>query len=93
MFKKVIIALAIAAMLPVVAAAQKFGVVDVNAIFTAMPESTAAQNQLNEASKKYEEEWKKIAEEVDKKNARISKSRCRHSRVNQRTSPSRSART
>jgi outer membrane protein len=67
MFKKVIIALAIAAMLPVVAAAQKFGVVDVNAIFTAMPESTAAQNQLNEASKKYEEEWKKIAEEVDKK--------------------------
>jgi outer membrane protein len=67
MFKKVIIALAIAAMLPVAAAAQKFGVVDINAIFTAMPESTAAQNQLTEASKKYEDEYKKIAEEVDKK--------------------------
>jgi outer membrane protein len=67
MFKKVIIALAIAVALPVVAAAQKFGVVDVNTIFTAMPESTAAQNQLAEASKKYEEEWKKIADEVDKK--------------------------
>jgi outer membrane protein len=67
MFKKVIIALAIAVALPVVAAAQKFGVVDVNTIFAAMPESTAAQNQLAEASKKYEEEWKKIADEVDKK--------------------------
>jgi outer membrane protein len=67
MFKKVIIALAIAVALPVVAAAQKFGVVDVNSIFTVMPETTSAQNQLAEASKKYEEEYKKIAEEVDKK--------------------------
>jgi outer membrane protein len=67
MFKKVIIALAFAAMLPVAAAAQKFGVVDAGSIITAMPEYTAATNQLNEASKKYEDEYKKIAEEVDKK--------------------------
>jgi outer membrane protein len=67
MFKKVIIALAIAVALPVVAAAQKFGVVDISSIFNAMPETTAAQNQLSEASKKYEEEYSKIAAEVDKK--------------------------
>ncbi len=67
MFKKVIIALAFAFALPVLAAAQKFGVVDVNTIFSAMPETQAAQNQLAEASKKYEEEFKKLQEEFDKK--------------------------
>ena len=67
MFKKIIIVMAVALALPVVAAAQKFGVVDVNTVFTAMPETTAAQNQLQEASKKYDEEYKKLQEEVDKK--------------------------
>jgi len=67
MLKKVIIALAFAFALPVLAAAQKFGTVDVNAIFSAMPESQAAQNQLTEASKKYEDEFKKLQEEFDKK--------------------------
>ena len=58
MIKKIAIALAaVAIALP--AAAQKFGVVDANSIFTAMPETTAANNQLNEASKKYEDEFNK----------------------------------
>ena len=44
MIKKIAIALAaVAIALP--AAAQKFGVVDANSIFTAMPETTAANNQ------------------------------------------------
>lgn len=43
MIKKIAIALAaVAIALP--AAAQKFGVVDANSIFTAMPETTAANN-------------------------------------------------
>lgn len=65
MIKKIAIALAaVAIALP--AAAQKFGVVDANSIFTAMPETTAANNQLNEASKKYEDEFKKLQDEFNK---------------------------
>lgn len=67
MFKKIITVVAVALALPVIASAQKFGVVDVNSLFTAMPETTAAQNQIQEANKKYEEEFKKLQEEVDKK--------------------------
>lgn len=67
MFKKVILVLACAIALPVIASAQKFGVVDVNTIFTALPETEAAQKQLAEASKKYEDEFKKLQEEFDKK--------------------------
>lgn len=67
MFKKVIIALAVAFALPVVASAQKFGTVDVNSIFSAMPETQTAQAQLAEASKKYEDEFKKLQDEFDKK--------------------------
>lgn len=67
MLKKVIVVMAVALTMPVIAAAQKFGVVDVNTIFTAMPETTAAQTQLKEASEKYQEESKKLSEEIDKK--------------------------
>lgn len=67
MLKKILVIAAVALVLPVIAAAQKFGVVDVNAIFTAMPETTAAQTQLQEASKKYEGEFTKLQEEVNKK--------------------------
>ena len=65
MIKKIVLALAIAAIaLP--AAAQKFGIVDASSIITALPETTAAQNQLNEASKKYEDEFKKLQDEFNK---------------------------
>lgn len=67
MFKKIVLALIVAVAIPTVAAAQKFGVVNAQAIFAAMPESTAAQTQLAEASKKYEEEFKKLQDEMDKK--------------------------
>ncbi len=67
MLKKILAIAAVALALPVIAVAQKFGTVDVNAIFTAMPETTAAQNQLQEASKKYEGEFTKLQEEINKK--------------------------
>ena len=67
MFKKIVLALAVAIALPVAAAAQKFGTVDTQSIFSDMPETAAAQTQLTEASKKYEEEFKKLQDEVDKK--------------------------
>ncbi len=67
MLKKILAVMAVALLLPAIAAAQKFGTIDVNAIFTAMPETTAAQTQLQEVSKKYEAEYKKLEEEVNKK--------------------------
>lgn len=69
MLKKVILVLAAAIALPVAMSAQKFGVVDAQSIITGMPEFTAMQTQITEASKKYEEEFKKLQEEFDKKYA------------------------
>lgn len=65
MIKKLLLAILIA--FPCSALAQKFGVVDVQLIFQAMPETTAAQTQLTEASKKYEDEFAKLNEEMNKK--------------------------
>lgn len=64
MFKKLI--LAIAAILPMSVFAQKFGVVDLEGVFQAMPESTTMTNQLQEASKKYEAEFQQLRQELDK---------------------------
>lgn len=70
MFKKILIAvivLAIAMPAAVMAQAPKFGIVNLDAIFTAMPETAAAETQLQDASKKYEEELQKLSEELEKK--------------------------
>ena len=64
MIKRLLLAVLIA--LPFSAFAQKFGVVDLDNVFQAMPESTAAQTQLTEASKKYEDEFAKLRDELDK---------------------------
>ena len=64
MVKKNLFPVAVA--LPLSAMAQKFGVVDIEAVFTAMPEYTAMQTQLQETSKKYEDEFMKLQEEVNK---------------------------
>ena len=64
MFKKILLAIAVA--LPLSSMAQKFGVVDLEAVFTSMPETTAMQTQLQETSKKYEDEFAKLQEEVNK---------------------------
>lgn len=64
MLKKILLALVVA--LPLSAAAQKFGTVRIDEVFSAMPETTEMQNQLNEASKKYEAEFQKLQEELNK---------------------------
>lgn len=65
MIKKLIVALLVA--LPLCASAQKLGVVDTSAILPLMPEYKAAEQQLQEASQKYETEFSKLREEMDKK--------------------------
>lgn len=65
MIKKLILAIAFA--LPISIFAQKFGVVDVEAIITNMPEYTAVQTQINDASQKYQAELDKLNEEMNKK--------------------------
>lgn len=67
MIKKLILVVAVAIALPVVANAQKFGVVNADEIITALPDFTKMQEQITEASKSYEEEFKKLQEEFDKK--------------------------
>ena len=67
MFKKIIIALAFAIALPIVASAQKFGTVNVEPIIVDMPEYKEMQNQMNEASKKYEDEFSKLRDDMQKK--------------------------
>lgn len=64
MFKKIVLALLVA--LPLSAAAQKFGVVKVDEVFQAMPETATTQAQFTEASKKYEDEFQKLQEEINK---------------------------
>lgn len=64
MFKKII--LLIAVLLPMSVFAQKFGVVDIQSVFAAMPESTAAQTQLQESSKKFQDELQKLTGELEK---------------------------
>ena len=64
MFKRII--LAIAVILPMSVFAQKFGVVDIQPIFEAMPETAQMTAQLEEASKKYETELGQLTEELNK---------------------------
>lgn len=67
MIKKLILVLAAAIVLPVAANAQKFGVVNADEIISGLPEFTKMQEQIAEASKRYEDEFKKLQEEMDKK--------------------------
>lgn len=64
MFKKLILAIAFA--LPFSCMAQKFGVVDIEQIFQAMPEVADAEKQVQETGKKYEETLNQIQEELNK---------------------------
>ena len=64
MIKKILLALVVA--LPLSTMAQKFGVVDIESVFQAMPEYKAMQTQLEETSKKYEDEFAKLQEEVNR---------------------------
>lgn len=64
MFKKILLAVALA--LPLSGMAQKFGVVDIESIFQAMPESAAMRTEIEQTSKKFEDEYKRLSDEVNK---------------------------
>lgn len=67
MFKKIFLTLAVLMAIPFVGATAqviKIGLVDVTTIIQAMPERTAAETKLGEASKKYETEYQKLGEEM-----------------------------
>lgn len=65
MIKKILLAILIA--IPFCSHAQKFGLVNTQAVIEAMPEATAMKTQLEASSKKYEDEFKKLQEEFNKK--------------------------
>lgn len=65
MIKKLL--LAIAMVLPSMAFAQKFAVVNAQPIIEAMPDMTEARTALEAASKKYEDEFKNLQDEFNKK--------------------------
>lgn len=65
MIKKLFLVLLIA--LPISVFAQKFGVVDEQAIFDSLPDVKNVQTQIEEASKTYETELQKLTEEFNKK--------------------------
>lgn len=60
MIKKLLVAALIA--LPTVAFAQKFAVINTQSIIEVMPEMAAARTQIENASKKYEDEFKKLTD-------------------------------
>lgn len=66
MLKKFILAAAVMFGLAASAQTIKIGLVDINGIIAAMPETTAAQQQIQETQKKYETEYTKLGEELQK---------------------------
>ncbi len=64
MLKRIILAIALA--LPMSMFAQKFGVVNLESVFQAMPETATMNNQLEETSKKYQSEFQQLREELNK---------------------------
>lgn len=68
MVKKLIAVLLFVAALPLAAFAQtKIGVVDIDSIRAAMPETAAAYEKLAAISRQYEEEYTKLTDEINKK--------------------------
>ncbi len=66
MIKKVLLAIALICPMLLSAQTLKIGLVDIDAIVQAMPETTAAQNQVKEVSDKYDAEYKKLTEEMNR---------------------------
>ncbi len=64
MFKKILLVAAI--LLPMFASAQtlKIGLVDLNELISKMPDTAAAEKQVGDVSKKYEDEYAKLGEEM-----------------------------
>lgn len=65
--KKFFVLLAALVMLPLAAEAQKFGNINMNDVFEAMPERTQIQKDLEALQAKYESELTKMGDEYQKK--------------------------
>ncbi len=67
MLKKILVAVLVA--FPMIVSAQtiKIGLVDSQAVFTALPETKAAEEKMMEIQKKYEDEYTKLREEMSRK--------------------------
>jgi len=63
--KRIVILLALA--LPLMVMAQGFAVVDRKALLESLPEYVGVQNQLNDISKRYKDEYTKMSADIDKK--------------------------
>lgn len=64
MFKKLILAVLLA--LPMTALAQKFGTVEVENVFSQMPETKEMQTKIEDASKQYQTAFEDLTNELDK---------------------------
>ena len=67
MFKKIL--LAVAFMLPILGASAqtlKIGIVDTGALVQAHPDTQVAQKKIEEASKKYDDEYQKLGQEIQR---------------------------
>lgn len=67
MFKKLIIAILCCLPLTMVAQTLKFGTINTGEVLTAMPERAAAEQQLQDLTKRYEDEFVKLQEDFQKK--------------------------
>ena len=67
MFKKLIIAILCCLPLTMVAQTLKFGTINTGEVLTAMPERAAAEQQLQDLTKRYEDKFVKLQEDFQKK--------------------------
>ena len=67
MFKKLIIAILCCLPLTMVAQTLKFGTINTGEVLTAMPERATAEQQLQDLTKRYEDEFVKLQEDFQKK--------------------------
>lgn len=67
MLKKLLLAACVA--VPMLASAQtlKIGIVDVQGVIQVLPEYTAAEQRINDVSKRYQDEYTKLGEEMQRK--------------------------
>ncbi len=66
MIKKVLLAIALICPMLLSAQTLKIGLVDFGTVLQAMPDYTAAQNQVKEVSDKYQAEYQKLGEEMNR---------------------------
>ena len=71
MFKKILLAVLVAAPMCLSAQTLKFGTVNPTEIFTVMPDVATANNTLKQVQEKYEAQAKPLQEELQKKQAEI----------------------